>query len=122
MKHHCTLATTLLALFHLTVTQGADLADPTRPASMPAVTLPTLATSSAVTGKLKLEAVVHSNQRQLAIVNGKLLRVGESLGDVRIEAISNDAVRYSQAGRSHTLRLAEQAIQVRRATAGHEAK
>jgi MSHA biogenesis protein MshK len=113
--------TALLALAHLTMVQAADLADPTRPASMPLATTPA-AVSSAAVGTLKLEAIVHSNERRLAIVNGKLLRVGERLGDVRIEAISNDAVHYSRAGRSHTLQLAEQAIQVRRPAARHEAK
>ena len=118
MTRLCTTA--LLALAWWMPAHG-DLIDPTRPVSAPvAVQAPTVATT--ISGPLKLEAIVHSNDRRLAIINGKLLRVGESLGGVRIEAIGIDAIQYSRAGRSQTLRLAEQAIQVRRSSASHEAK
>ncbi len=120
MKRLFTTCTMLLVLSCQPLAQSDELADPTRPVTLRAPTPTSVTTASA--SVLKLDAIVHSDERRLAIVNGKLLRVGEWLGNVRIDAISNDAVRYSRAGRSQTLRLANQAIQVRRQAASHEAE
>jgi hypothetical protein len=111
----------LLMLGAPDVGHAAELTDPTRPVAFHVPPTGGVRASSGP-GKLKLEAILLANQRRLVIVNGKVLRVGECLGDVCIESISSDHVQYLRGGRSNTLWLTEQVIQVRRAAASHEAK
>ena len=114
----------LQALLFMVTQRGllaAELIDPTRPIMARPVTT-SAATPIQAASELKLEAILLSNDRRLAIVNGKLLRVGDRLGDTRIEAITAAAIRYSRAGRSHTLQLAQPTIKVRRSAASYEAK
>ena len=109
MKHFALLLSALLAL----PVTAADLSDPTRPLDLrPVAVEPTSGAPASSSGRL--EAILHSQARAVAIIDGKLLRVGDSLDGGRIEAIDNDSVRFIRAGRSITLRLARQAMKVRR--------
>jgi hypothetical protein len=98
--------------FHLHA-QAAELADPTRPMGAAAKVVES--------SPLKLEGIVHSATRDIAIVNGRLVKAGEWIGDARIEAIARDSVRYTRAGRSHVLAL-ETPIKVRHSPAVREVK
>jgi MSHA biogenesis protein MshK len=110
------VALCLLSLCWLASTPAEDLQDPTRPPLAPNATTgaATVTTSAAVARPARLEAVLHSAGRAVAIIDGKLLRVGDGLGDARIAAITSDAVQLTRAGRTITLRLANQAMKVRR--------
>jgi MSHA biogenesis protein MshK len=101
------LATLLLSM--TAEAAGAErLADPTRP--------PDARTVSSVPAPdaLRVEAVLRSTQRDLAIVNGKLVRAGDRIGSARIEAILPDGVRYVRDGQTHVARLQQSTLQVRR--------
>lgn len=88
----------------------AALKDPTRPPGesvqkrAPAVVL-------------RLEAILESAQRRVAIVSGRVVNVGDRLGGAIIEEITSDSVRYTRAGREHTIRLQRDQISVRQPSA-----
>lgn len=109
MKH---LSSPYLAMLLIASTAQAAaaerLADPTRPshAKAPAQVQPASA--------IRLEAVLRSGERYVAIVNGQLVRAGDRIGDARIDEISSDAIRYTRDGQSKVLRLQGHAMQVRR--------
>ena len=105
--HHPYLATALLT-FTAAAASADQLTDPTRPATMRAV-----AVVASGTQPIKVEAIMNSNGHPLAIVNGKVVRAGDSIGAVRIEAILGDGVRFNRDGRSQVVRVGKQAIAVR---------
>jgi MSHA biogenesis protein MshK len=104
----------LLLTCHL---QADELADPTRPSGASAAPASKVASS----GQLKLEGIVHSAQREIAIINGRVLKVGEWIGDARIDAIARNRVRYTRGGRSQVLML-DTPIKVKRSSAVREDK
>ena len=67
--------------------------------------------------ELNLEAILQSAERYVAIVDGKIVRVGDRVGNATIEEITTDSVRYSRGGREHTIRLARRTVKVRQPTA-----
>ena len=83
------------------------LVDPTRPASAKADT------TAEPTDSIRLEAILRSGERHLAIVNGKVVRAGEHIGGALIDEVLADGVRYTRDGQSHTARLTQSAIPVR---------
>ena len=108
-----TLMNPYLATLLLTMTAQSALAerlvDPTRPANArPVVDAPK------AQGGIRLEAILRSGGAHLAIVNGKIVRAGDQVGAVRIDAVLPDGIRYTSEGRSHTARLESKAIPVRR--------
>ena len=99
------LATLLISLSaHAAATDR--LQDPTRPSNAKEIV------RQAPQG-VRLEAILHSEDRLIAIVNGKIVRAGDRLGDTRIDEISADSIRYTRAGRSEIARLAPKHISVR---------
>lgn len=98
----------LTALLALGATVHAEtLRDPTRPVTARAVT------QSVQIASLQLEAIMGSGARRLAIVNGKLVRSGDRVGDALIEEIGIDSIRYTRKGRSETVRIAKDNLRVR---------
>jgi MSHA biogenesis protein MshK len=109
------LATVLLSLT-AKAAYAERLADPTRPATARA------STSGAERAEtLKLEAIMSSADGTVAIVNGKVVHVGDRIGSARIEAIGTDTVRYMLEGRNHTARLQSRSIPVRRNVSSEDA-
>ena len=105
--HHPYLAALLLTT--LSAKAAADrLADPTRPP------LASDACASPSQDSVRVEAVLRSKERDLAIVNGKIVRAGDRVGSVRIEAILVDGIRYVRDGQVHVARLQPASIPVRR--------
>ena len=100
-------AVLLLALGAHAAADG--LVDPTRRAGAPRGP----ATEARQT--LRVEAVFSSADRRLAIVNGKVVRVGDQVSGVRIDEILDDGVRYVRNGKTHTVRLSPAAMPVRQA-------
>jgi hypothetical protein len=90
-----------------------QLADPTRPATAKAVVTTTADT-------LKVEAVMNSNGRPLAIVNGRVVRAGDSVGTARIEEVLSNGVRFKRDGRIQIAYVGKQVMQVRHNVTAHE--
>ncbi len=77
---------------------AAEIVDPTRPI---------VYTESAVrgTGNLRLESVLFSGNRQVAIVNGRVVGVGDRVGDAKVVRIHPGGVAVRQAGETWLLTL-----------------
>lgn len=107
-----TLTNPYLAALLLSLTAQAaaadQLVDPTRPSNAKAATAP------ARQNAFRLEAILTSNGTPIAIVSGKVVRAGDSVGGARIDAVLADGVRYTKDGRSQTARLEPKVMQVRR--------
>ncbi|MGH8238398.1 MAG: hypothetical protein ACREXP_15450 [Steroidobacteraceae bacterium] len=104
--HHPYLAALLLTM---SAKAAADrLVDPTRP--------PQASDTSGGPSQqgVRVEAVLRSKERDLAIVNGKIVRAGDHVSGVQIEAILSDGVRYVRNGQVHVARLQPASIPVRR--------
>ncbi|HET9445311.1 MAG TPA: hypothetical protein VFO35_03580 [Steroidobacteraceae bacterium] len=104
--HHPYLAALLLTM---SAKAAADrLVDPTRPPQAPS------AGSEPQHEGVRVEAVLRSAERDLAIVNGKVVRAGDRVNGVQIEAILVDGVRYVRDGQVRVARLQPASIPVRR--------
>ena len=104
--HHPYLAALLLTM---SAKAAADrLVDPTRPPQAPAPS------GDPLHQGVRVEAVLRSAERDLAIVNGKVVRAGDRIGGVQIEAILVDGIRYVRDGKVHVARLQPHSIPVRR--------
>jgi MSHA biogenesis protein MshK len=97
--------TALLALG--AVVHAETLQDPTRPATVKAVS------QTVEPGALQIEAILGSGGRHIAIVNGKVVREGDRIGTAIIQAIDSDSVRYTRNGRSETARILKTRLRVR---------
>ena len=82
--------------------------DPMRPASMQAK-------AHAGTPPLQVTAILSSDHRRIAIIDGEAVSEGDSIGGARIESIGTDQVRYLRAGRHETARLVLDTLPVRTA-------
>jgi MSHA biogenesis protein MshK len=103
--HHPYLAALLLTL---SAKAAADrLIDPTRPPQAPS------RSSDPSYEGVRVEAVLRSAERDLAIVNGKIVRAGDRVAGVQIEAILPDGVRYVRDGQVRVARLQPASIPVR---------
>jgi len=111
--HHSCLATLLLSMTAHAAT-AAGLADPTRPATAKAVSAVTEATG------VRVEAIMNSSGRPLAIVNGKVVRAGDAVGAIRIDEILSNGVRFTRDGRSQVAYVGRQTLQVRHNVTAHE--
>ncbi len=87
------IVASLLAVRALSAAEA--LVDPTRPASA-AATPAGVADASGV----HVQAVFVRPGGSTAIVNGQLVRAGDHIGGVSIEAVTAAGVRYTQAGHS----------------------
>ncbi|HUQ09288.1 MAG TPA: hypothetical protein VM146_03155 [Steroidobacteraceae bacterium] len=77
---------------------AGDLRDPMRPAGAPAAVRP------APVYSLKLEGVI-AGEKRVAIVNGRLVRAGDTVAGARILEVLAHGVRYERAGKTQTLLL-----------------
>jgi MSHA biogenesis protein MshK len=92
------LLTALGLLMLAGIARAGDLRDPMRPAGAPAAARPVVASS------LKLEGVI-AGARRVAIINGRLVRAGDTIAGARILEVLAHSVRYERAGRIQTLTL-----------------
>lgn len=72
------------------------LQDPTRPPQYH---------SSKAQVALTLESILFSDTRRVAVINGKALEEGESLGAARVVSIGKDIVRVQRQGKTYNLTL-----------------
>jgi hypothetical protein len=82
---------------------AGDLHDPMRPSGAPPSAATTTTTRPA-TSALKLEGVIAGEQR-VAIINGRLVRVGDTVAGARVLEIAAHSVRCERAGKILTLTL-----------------
>lgn len=94
------------------VAAADQLFDPMRPAN--SVDASVAATAS---GQLRVEAIVNDGDRKIAIVNGRVVREGDRVGDATVESISSGAVRFNRGGRSELVSLPTSKLEVRRTAA-----
>lgn len=112
MKTFLTTACALLLSLLGTQANADGLADPTRPPGA------TRRTTAEALQPLRVEAVLRSAERRLAIVNGKVVRTGDRVSGVLILEILDDGVRYLRDGRTQTVRLPSAAMQIRQVAEG----
>jgi MSHA biogenesis protein MshK len=91
--------------------KAGELADPTRPAAFRASSA---VVSNSAPARLRVEAILDRGGQRLAIVDGKVVRAGDRIGNARIDEVMSDGVRYTRAGTSQVSRLENTKLQVRR--------
>jgi len=79
--------------------QAQTLRDPMRPPGSAPVSV-----RPSVSAAIKLEGVISGTVR-VAIVNGRVVRAGDTVAGAQILEVFSDGVRYSRAGRVQTLSL-----------------
>jgi hypothetical protein len=99
-------ALSLIGALACTSVSAERLVDPTRPADAKVAT-------QVRQNPLKLEAVMSSGASRVAIVNGRLVHVGDRVGAAQISEIFAHGIRYTLNGRSHELHLKTHALRVR---------
>ncbi len=86
------------ALLLAGIAPAGELRDPMRPAGAPAAVRP------APVHTLKLEGII-AGARRVAIINGRLVRAGDTINGARILEVFAHGVRYERAGKIQTLSL-----------------
>jgi MSHA biogenesis protein MshK len=100
------LATLLLSMT-AKAAMAERLVDPTQPAHTRA------ANTSESLAAVRVEAILQSGERRLAIVNGKVVRAGDRIGSIQILEVNSDGVRYSRGGETNVAHLTAKPMQVR---------
>ncbi|GIX22277.1 MAG: hypothetical protein KatS3mg121_1060 [Gammaproteobacteria bacterium] len=90
----------LSAALSATVAAAETLVDPMRPDGA-------AAPSAAGAAALRLQAVLVSPGRRLAVINGRVLREGERIAGARLLRIAERAVELERGGRRIVLRTVE---------------
>jgi hypothetical protein len=94
------------------VSSAADLVDPTRPPA--AARKAPLSSVSAPAEGPRVTAIIQTGDRRVAVFHGQVVKAGDRVGDMFIESVSAEGVRYRRAGRVEFARLPKQAAVVRR--------
>lgn len=100
----CALAALLAGSSASQAALAQALGDPMRPPGTPGPS-PAQASKDSATGATRLQSVLISPGRRIAVIDGRVVQVGERVGDARLVEISEShVVLQSPAGRE-TLRL-----------------
>lgn len=86
-------ASVLLVLPLVSIVQAQNIADPMRPPGRSAIRVVPDGSAS-----WKLTAILVSPQRRLAVINNRLVEVGNRVSGARVKAISNYAVELELSG------------------------
>ena len=98
MRRCLRITAALLVAALVTAAQAQTFRDPMRPAGA------TPAAKRAAVSTLKLEGVIASpGVERVAIVNGRVVRIGDTVAGAQILEVLVDGVRYVRAGRIQTL-------------------
>jgi hypothetical protein len=87
------------------------LIDPTRPAFAPAKSS---TTSRAIDPVSRVTAIFKAGDRRVAVIDGQVVKAGDRIGDVVIQEVLADGVRFTRGGRVEVARLPKPAMSVRR--------
>lgn len=102
------MARVLFVLFGLFLAgNAAALRDPTRP------TDPALYFSGGHSGGWTLQSILVSNNRRIAIINGKRVQEGDHVGSARVTRIRNSQVVIKTGDRTLKLRLRPDTLKAR---------
>jgi hypothetical protein len=104
-----TLPAALLALSAAAHTRADDLRDPMRPPTAPATAM----SRTSAPSSLQLQAVIGSGPSRVAIVNGKVVHIGDKVDGATIEDISANTVRYTRGGKQLIASLPNTKLDVR---------
>lgn len=98
---------TLLSAMILGSTVLADIDDPTRPMSEAEIRawLDQSAGNESERPGLRLQSILLSDSRQLAIINGQRVAVGDQIANARVQAIEPGQVRLERDGETILLEL-----------------
>lgn len=91
----------LLAVMFASISVSASLPDPTRP--MTAAPVAGKADPAATEESLVLQSVLIAGERRLAIINGRRLQVGDTIGRSRVIRIAAGEVQLRRDGQLQTL-------------------
>ncbi len=95
----------LVLQLHVSVATGGSLSDPTKP-DIRDTKAPKKASSAKKQKKSwELSCIIHSSSRKLAVINGEILNIGESINGGRVLQINANSVTLSHQGKRHELRL-----------------
>ena len=97
------------AVLVATKATAADLRDPMRPPSAPAAVI----VRPGATSSFQLQAVIGTGTSRVAIVDGKLVRVGDKLAGAVIDEISATHIRYTRGGKQLVASLPDTKLDVR---------
>jgi MSHA biogenesis protein MshK len=101
------------SLVQLSMTAAADeLNDPTRP---PLLSHPVA--KAAPVAVQRLTAVLFSEDRRVAVIDGHVLREGDRVGNAIIKQITNDSVTLNRTGRTEVMRLPKSTLQIKSSSA-----
>lgn len=100
-----------LATLLLSMTAKAAMADRLMDPTQPAHSRP--ANNGETLEAVRVEAILQSGERRLAIVNGKVVRAGDRVGSIQILEVNSNGVRYSRGGETNIARLTGKPMQVR---------
>jgi MSHA biogenesis protein MshK len=100
----CTLAALAAGSSASEAALAQALADPMRPPAAPG---PSPAEGAADAGKAaaRLQSVLISPARRVAVIDGRVVQLGERVGDARLVAISESQVVLQRPGGRETLKL-----------------
>lgn len=90
---------------------GADLVDPTRPPVVARKASPNAPVQEATP---RVTAIIQTGDRRVAVFYGQVVKAGDRVGDMYIESVTAEGVRYRRSGRVEFARLPAQAATVRR--------
>lgn len=110
MKHTHTTAWAFGMLSMTLACVAESLPDPTRPVEFTS----SASIAPAAEAPLRVEAIMRSGARHLAIVNGKLVRPGDRVNGAVVREIDADGLHYVIDGRERTAKLPASAVKVRR--------
>jgi hypothetical protein len=99
----------LLATAAAAQASAADLRDPMRPPNAPAAVI----SRPGAPSSLQLQAVIGTGQSRVAIVNGRVVHVGDKVDGAVIDEISATTVRYSRGGKQLVAALSRTKLDVR---------
>jgi hypothetical protein len=88
---------------------SADLRDPMRPPSAPVAVI----SRPGAPPSLQLQAVISTGASRVAIVDGKLVRVGDKVAGAVIDEISTTSIRYTRGGKQLVASLPDTKLDVR---------
>ena len=95
--------------------RAEGLVDPTRP-PMKSASKP--ATRAAEPRGSRVSAVIVSGDRRVAVFDGRVVKAGDKVGDIVIQEILTDGVRFARGAHSEIARLPKQAVVVRKPDSG----
>ena len=112
MRSRCSILTvSAVLLFGPLLTDGAEvLRDPTRPYAVAPVAAPTTAGAVTKATGFSVTAILVSEKRRVAIVNGKRVSEGDQVDGATVVKILADRLRLDLDGKEFTTRLPPDAL------------